>query len=88
MGGFRPFTEYTCTIVATNSQGSGPPASSTTMTNEDGECICILAGMQSRGYSAYDIFGKMAPVARDMVAVFTCGTGIVRNLLLILNREH
>ena len=41
MGGFRPFTEYTCAIVATNSQGSGPPATDTTMTNEDGECSCI-----------------------------------------------
>ena len=39
--GFRPFTEYMCTIVANNSQGSGPPATVTTMTNEDGECTCI-----------------------------------------------
>ena len=39
MGGFRPFTEYMCTIVATNSQGSGPPAISTTTTNKDGECM-------------------------------------------------
>ena len=39
VGGFRPFTEYMCTIAATNSQGSGPPAISTTMTNEDGECM-------------------------------------------------
>ena len=42
VGGFRPFTEYMCTIVATNSQGSGPPATVTTMTNEDGECTCII----------------------------------------------
>ena len=42
MGGFRPFTEYMCAIVATNSQGSGPPATVTAMTNEDGECTCII----------------------------------------------
>ena len=42
VGGFRPFTEYTCAIVATNSQGSGPPATDTTMTNEDGECAFII----------------------------------------------
>ena len=41
MGGFRPFTQYTCTIIAANSQGSGPPATDTTMTNEDGECTRI-----------------------------------------------
>ena len=42
VGGFRPSTEYTCAIVATNSQGSGPPATATTLTNEDGECYSKL----------------------------------------------
>ena len=38
VGGFRPFTNYSCTIVASNSQGSGPQASATRRTDEDGEC--------------------------------------------------
>ena len=36
--GFRPFTNYSCMIVASNSQGSGPPARVTRRTDEDGEC--------------------------------------------------
>ena len=49
MGGFRPFTEYTCTVIANNSQGSGPPAIATTMTNEDGEHVqCGLLYFISR----------------------------------------
>ena len=40
VGGVRPFTEYTCAIVATNSQGTGPPATDISMTNEDSECTC------------------------------------------------
>ena len=40
VGGFTPFTEYTCAIVANNSQGSGPPATIMAMTSQDGECTC------------------------------------------------
>ena len=36
VGDFQPFTEYSCTVIATNSQGSGPPAIDTIRTNEDG----------------------------------------------------
>ena len=40
--GFTPFTEYTCAIVANNSQGSGPPATIMATTSQDGECTCTL----------------------------------------------
>ena len=43
VGGFMPFTEYNCAIVATNSQGSGPPATATTITNEDGMSAFFFA---------------------------------------------
>ena len=43
VGGFQPFTEYSCMIIATNSQGSGPLALVTTRTNEDGMSTCFQA---------------------------------------------
>ena len=43
VGGFQPFTEYSCMIFATNSLGSGPPALVTTRTNEDGMSTCFQA---------------------------------------------
>ena len=35
--GFLPFTEYTCSIVATNNVNSGPANSVIIMTNQDGK---------------------------------------------------
>ena len=33
--------------------------------------------MLSQGYGMYEIFGKMAPVVRDMTAGFDLGAGMI-----------
>ena len=37
LGGFRPATEYNCSVFASNSAGDGPPASTSVTTMDDGE---------------------------------------------------
>ena len=37
--GFSPDTSYSCSVVATNSQGSGPPANITFTTQQDCESV-------------------------------------------------
>ena len=37
LGGFRPATEYNCSVFASNSAGDGPPASTSVTTMDDSE---------------------------------------------------
>ena len=63
LGGFTPFTTYSCSIFASNSQGDGPVASRTIPTDEDcklppqfadvGVCLYIA---ESLAYSAFCSF--------------------------------
>ena len=39
IGGFRPFTDYNCSVSASTSEGDGPPASELVTTPEDSEYI-------------------------------------------------
>ena len=47
--GFSPDTAYTCSVVATNSQGSGPPASITFTTQQD----CKSGSISESWYTLY-----------------------------------
>ena len=42
VAGFSPDTSYSCSVVASNSQGSGPPANTSFRTLEDCESIILL----------------------------------------------